>query len=514
MAHGNAVTDFTGAHFDADGDWFEIANFDYAADGSFAVSFWFTKEECSGGIYEYLYSHNENALADILLPGNSNVNMYIGCADTFGGRTFLRQIMIDSADNGANLFSDYEIHGTGDFDLITARWIHHQVVVDGANSFQVYVDGEPITVDWSTGADTVAPAYVGFNMTEAIHIGARSDHNTDREFAGAIALVQIYAGPISAVQAACNFETQDGMMPAPGATACASVALDVKFVGDAVDRSGHAHQVSVHGAAIVDTDGAHFSGQGDWIEIENFDYYSDETFTIAFWMTKEACTGTIYEYLYSHARDSNADITLTSNSNVNMYIGCEGAGGGWSSAGTGTALRYNLVDAAGAWAMFDFPLHDAGDFDAITNLWIHVVLVVSGTHLSTFDDGLPVSDADYGFYTGGGVQEASNIAYPHPGTLTSSFGAFAMGEAIHLGTRADHNADRHFLGDMAGAWQKPPPAASLAPSKNSAAWLFLPPFCFNAECGDRVDHLDGGPECRPDRLRFPRGRGVPPDNSE
>ena len=80
------------------------------------MSFWFTKEECSGGIYEYLYSHNQDRTEDILLPGNSNVNIYIGCADTFGGRTFLRQIMIDAQDNGANRFSDYEIWcgGLGD----------------------------------------------------------------------------------------------------------------------------------------------------------------------------------------------------------------------------------------------------------------------------------------------------------------------------------------------------------------------------------------------------------------
>ena len=52
-------------------------------------------------------------------------------------------------------------------------------------------------------------------------------------------------------------------------------------------------------------------------------------------------------------------------------------------------------------------LHDAGDFDAITNLWVHVVLAVSADRLTTFDDGLPVSDAVYGFYTGGGVTVAS-----------------------------------------------------------------------------------------------------------
>ena len=72
--------------------------------------------------------------------------------------------------------------------------------------------------------------------------------------------------------------------------------------------------------------------------------------------------------------------------------------------------------------MFDFLLHDAGNFDAITNLWVHVVLAVRADRLTTFDDGLPVLDSSYGFYTGGGVMEASNVAYPNPGSLTRSLG--------------------------------------------------------------------------------------------
>ena len=55
VAHGHVFTDFSGAHFDADQDYFTISNFDYASDGSFSVAFWYTKESCSGGIYEYLY---------------------------------------------------------------------------------------------------------------------------------------------------------------------------------------------------------------------------------------------------------------------------------------------------------------------------------------------------------------------------------------------------------------------------------------------------------------------------
>merc|ERR1711988_2051398 len=116
-------------------------------------------------------------------------------------------------------------------------------------------------------------------------------------------------------------------------------------------------------------------------------------------------------------------------------------GGGWSSAG-GTALRYNLVDAQGHWASFDFPLHDAGDFDAITNLWVHVVLVTGAQSLRTYDDGLPVSDSLYGFYTGGNYQTSSNLAHPHPQNLSATMGSYSLTQPVILGSRADLDGER------------------------------------------------------------------------
>ena len=41
--------------------------------------------------------------------------------------------------------------------------------------------------------------------------------------------------------------------------------------------------------------------------------------------------------------------------------------------------------------------------------------------MTTYDDGLPVSDSEYGYYTGGGVTVATNIAYPHPVALSGAF---------------------------------------------------------------------------------------------
>ena len=111
-------------------------------------------------------------------------------------------------------------------------------------------------------------------------------------------------------------------------------------------------------------------------------------------------------------------------------------------------VRFNLIDGARHWASFDYPLHSAGSFDAITNVWMQVVLVSNYFSLSTYDDGRAVGDYNYGYYSGAMV--ANNIAYPHAGVLSSQLQGFAMASDLVLGTRADLDADRHFVGRMAG----------------------------------------------------------------
>ena len=50
---GHSHVGIDGASFDGEGDDISISNFDYASDGTFSVSFWFTKEQCNDAIYEY-----------------------------------------------------------------------------------------------------------------------------------------------------------------------------------------------------------------------------------------------------------------------------------------------------------------------------------------------------------------------------------------------------------------------------------------------------------------------------
>ena len=81
---------------------------------------------------------------------------------------------------------------------------------------------------------------------------------------------------------------------------------------------------------------------------------------------------------------------------------------------------------------------------------MHTVLVVQplrsgSTKVTTYDDGRPVADEQYGFY----AAIANNVAQPTPSTLTRAFVSFNLQTPIHVGGRVDHDADRHFRGRIA-----------------------------------------------------------------
>ena len=117
-------------------------------------------------------------------------------------------------------------------------------------------------------------------------------------------------------------------------------------------------------------------------------------------------------------------------SSLNIYLACEEAGGGFSTAEATSVMRYNIYDTEQKTAMFDYAIHESGDFDAVTNLWIHTVFAVTKTSLWTYDDGMRVndigctggatSDCPYAFYsTGVGPSRAdSGVALPRPGALS------------------------------------------------------------------------------------------------
>ena len=94
--------------------------------------------------------------------------------------------------------------------------------------------------------------------------------------------------------------------------------------------------------------------------------------------------------------------------------------------------------------MFDYPLHDAGDFDTITGTWIHFAFVVTPFSLKTFDDGVLVPASAYGF-----PSEPNNVAQPNPSALASRLTTMTLKQPVYVGGRADRAGDRHFRGTMA-----------------------------------------------------------------
>eukprot|EP01043_Picozoa_sp_COSAG02_P075965 COSAG02_NODE_15910_length_1131_cov_1.067829_1_plen_283_part_10 len=213
--------------------------------------------------------------------------------------------------------------------------------------------------------------------------------------------------------------------------------------------------VALHGGLSVGPNGVVFDGVDDYATIAHVDYASTPEFSVGFWMTKESCApNNIYEYLYSHnARtvyDETGDyITDPANSNVNMYFGCEGAGGGWSDAArSGSIVRFNLIDGNGGAGSFDYPVHDAGSFNDITRVWLHLLLVVDVSSVATYSEGRRVQSSEYGFYAY--ADQQLNLAHPLPGVLSAPFSGFRMRENVYVGARSDLYSARFFKGQLAG----------------------------------------------------------------
>ena len=467
--HG-AVVDENGARFDGSGDYITVSSFDYYSDASFSISYWMTKEGCTSGVYEYVYSHQQARDLDLLHPANSNVNMYLACESTGGGwstsaGSVIRFLLQDSSGSANYARFDYPLHDAGDFDAITNRWVHIVLSVDGSSSrVETYADGQAVRtgeygyyVTDMAAANTAYPnpgaltsRLTGFNLLGDIFLGSRSDAAADRHFVGRLAGVAVSSAMLATEEAQCLFDEGEELLPSLAA-GCPdriegnpSVCI-VSLLDSLVDTSQSRLRVRAHGHAVSQFNGAVFDGDGDYITIQNVPYAANGDFSVSFWFTKELCTGGIYEYLFSHHHDSTA--SWDSSSFVNAFLGCEASGGGWSSSG-GSVVRYNLRDESAHEASFDFRMHDAGDFDAITHVWMHVILSATRNALYTYVDGVLVPDDLYGYYTG--FSPELNSAEQHgPSDLEPPLRTFDLRTEIHIGARADLDAERHFVGRIA-----------------------------------------------------------------
>merc|ERR1711959_237689 len=119
-------------------------------------------------------------------------------------------------------------------------------------------------------------------------------------------------------------------------------------------------------------------------------------------MAKQQCDpGSTYEYLYSHYETEHDSWDQASYALV-MFL-CELTN--QDSTASGSVLRYDVKDTSGNRGTFDYSVHEAGDFDAITSGWIHMIWTVSPTSMSTFVDGTFIDD--YGFYH----QDPASLAF-------------------------------------------------------------------------------------------------------
>merc|ERR1711871_188801 len=95
---------------------------DYSGDGSFTITFWFSKLVCDpGSSYEYLWSHVQHPGSNILSPENSNINLYLSCSGygasgvAEGGSgedsAYLRTNLVDSVGETANWDSVLHVDG-------------------------------------------------------------------------------------------------------------------------------------------------------------------------------------------------------------------------------------------------------------------------------------------------------------------------------------------------------------------------------------------------------------------
>ena len=118
-----------------------------------------------------------------------------------------------------------------------------------------------------------------------------------------------------------------------------------------------------------------------------------------------------------------------------------------------------MIDGLQQWATFDYPLHSAGNFDAITSMWVQVALVAGvgagcrfgdcdSYSVVTFDDERLVPTSEYGFYSG--AMGADNVAFPSPQEIAQPMTGYQLQSPITLGGRSDLNGQRHFYGRIAG----------------------------------------------------------------
>ena len=180
----------------------------YAADATFSISLWFSKENCTQGVREYLYSHHSNA-SSAAMSTTAHVDIYVTCAEGSGddkhrrlalrpGRnaSIVRYELCD--DDGRRSSMDFPLRAAAGFDNTTSTWVHVLLAVS-PTSLVTYEDGVRVPdkqyqFEWERASNVTNNAYPrpshlnarmrGLSLVTPLHIGVRADAHRGSNFRG------------------------------------------------------------------------------------------------------------------------------------------------------------------------------------------------------------------------------------------------------------------------------------------------------------------------------------------
>jgi hypothetical protein len=138
-----------GLTFDGNGDWAELtAAPDYANDGTFSISFWFTKTPCldPDGPYQTLYAHQGTNRSQLTDP---RLLIMVGCSAQGSHSTVSDGdiIRIMGTDDAQQQFAfDAAMKDAEGGGFVTTMWVHFVLTMDTEGA-RVFIDGRDVSND-------------------------------------------------------------------------------------------------------------------------------------------------------------------------------------------------------------------------------------------------------------------------------------------------------------------------------------------------------------------------------
>lgn len=192
-----------------------------------------------------------------------------------------------------------------------------------------------------------------------------------------------------------------------------------EYKGCFQDRFRTQDGITMFDNTYVDDDyGMTFDGEGDYAEVdaeENLRWMTnDGTFTIAFWVTKTACTvPSWWESVVSWYKYPEMSLNDPRNTHIRIQMGCDSYSG---STLEGDMMRVDTLDDDGNRAIWDFSMDSSkldGPDTRATDTWVHVVIAFGNRETKMYVDGKDVCTQR----RGGGPgqrQRCDGIGFPLP----------------------------------------------------------------------------------------------------